>query len=463
MIYFLKPFKLLKSLFLLQLFIVLTALSPISNAQDGNSASKLAELIGEEAYEYLNQNQSFSSTEWNYLELVAQRVALFDILTQNGEYLAPWDDVYAKQNSLLNVLNEMAPLAQEAHDLEELISDQSSDTELISMAKEDLVRVEEALYIESQRLSEVLWDLASPSVSGDIIIEIFPSKDHPESPLVIGTMAQFYLNLAKSNGWSAEVLSMKENNKNPGMLIEGGQPLSHAYIKIKGPDVYRQLFLDSGTHRFIYTDDNKISGLDRNKSIHTSYADVRVFAKPKRSKFIFKHSDVTFQFTKSTGAGGQHVNTTDSAVRATHTPSGKTVLVQQERSQHANRAVALDTLEAILFTEHLEAQQRKLDQTRNRVDSNLVTNSPYVRTYNLHRNPVETKALLKGEVRPTSFNSWEEFLDLKLSDMIDLISSEIADLARKLPQEFSQSGLHQALSLEHSNTAGSCKIILNAN
>jgi len=395
-------------------------------------SSALQELMGEKAYNHLQDEGDFNEIEWNYFELVALKIATVKNLIQSSSYVVDWDEAYVGQNELLNALSFMKPMAEEAADLMAVIAD-DEDNEIVLMAKEELVELENSLQDESEKLVQILWNLVQPKVSGDIMIEILPPQNYPESPLSIGALTQFYLNLAGNIGWRAEVLSAKENDKNAGSLVEGGRPLSHAYIKIRGRDAYRRLFLESGTHRFIFRDEHKIGASTRNDQPHTTYADVKVYATPKSSRFLFNESDVDFQFTRSSGAGGQHVNTTDSAVRATHRPSGLTVFVQQERNQHQNRRVALDMLRAKLFTQHIETQREIREQARS---SNPVQvgSSRYVRTLNFNRNPVQSRTILRGDYPPENFNGWETYLREQLPYLSEQVSEEISAISAHLPE-----------------------------
>ncbi len=417
------PRLLLIALVILATFRPLFANSPIQ-------ATELSTLLGKKAYIFLSEE--LSESEFNYLELLALRVSIFDKLTLGGEFLAPWDTTYATQNNILNILRGLAPLASEAYDLEAIMKDSSSDRDLKNLAEDEMTLIKENIYSELQLLRQSLWDLVIPSVTGDIILEILPAADRPESTMAVGTLAQFYKNLATNNGWTYEVVSSKEDERYQGSLIEGGIRLGHTFIKINGPDVFRKLFLETGVHRFIFTDDQVIGSSVSNSQTHTNYAQVRVYPTPRPTAFVFKQDVIEFQFVRSSGAGGQHVNKTSSAVHAKHVPSGLRVFVQQERSQHENRRLAIEMLRSMLFAQHIERQQQDLLKVRNQSQV-ISTTSPYVRTYNLLRDPINTRAILNGQVNLSSFNSWEKVLEDKMDDFSKALTFEINDLYSRFP------------------------------
>ena len=458
-------FKSLTTLFKSVLFgilLVATAFTYSSTALA--TVTSLETLLGPKAYNYLKDYEGFNQSKWRYLELIAIKVQMIDTIAQTGEYIAEWDNTYIAQTNLLNHLTAMAPMAEEASDLVDIIRTED-DNDMVLWAKEELVEHEEELYAEANELLQDLWDIALPVASGNIMVEVLPPQNYPESPISIGALAKFYENLAEGHGWNFEILSYKENDKNAGSLIEGGYPLSHAFIRIRGLDAYRKLFLESGTHRFIFTDSDKIGASTRKAKTHTTYADVRIYVTPRRDKFHFKESDVEFQFTRSSGNGGQHVNTTDSAVRATHKPTGITVFVQQERKQIQNRKIAIEMIKAKLFTMHIEEQEKRRQQARNSsIEYNSENMSPYVRTYHFTRDPVETRALLRGQSRPNTYDRWDEYL----SQEIDLLSNELSQAIQSLYTEYIQNmdntginaGLSEALMIESHASGGTCGSVL---
>lgn len=425
---------------------------------------ELFKILGEEAYSYLDLEKELSPREAQYLEFVALKVSLLETLAQQGVHTASWDPIFVSQNNLLNILRIIIDPAKEAFDVTEIINNAGSSYDLKHLAEDELVVLNENIYAEIQRLQEILWDLAVPHISGDIVIEIFPPENRPESSLAVGTMAKFYENLALNNGWGFTLASAKVDDKYSGVLIEGGTRLDHAFIKISGSDVFRKLFLESGVHRFIYTNEQLIGSPLKGDSTHTNYAQVRVYATPKESAFVFKQSEVETQFIRSSGAGGQHINKTSSAVRATH-KSGLSVFVQQERSQHHNKKIAMDMLKAMLFTQYLEQQQQALSQVRTDAGKNILDKeSPFVRTYNLLREPVPTRAILTGQAKLDSFNRWEYLLEDRLGPMIMDLVAEIHELYAKFPslqQEISLSErLNQRKELD-SKTSHTCSDFLS--
>jgi peptide chain release factor 1 len=295
-----------------------------------------------------------------------------------------------------------------------------------------------------------------------VIVEVMPSEKNPESPIANGAILQFYKNLATANGWQVEELSSKLYEKHTGVLVEGGFPVSNAVLRISGRDVYRKLFLESGTHRFIYRDEHKSGNTKSTAKTHTSYVQSRIYPKPKARAFKFNESDVTFSFTRSSGPGGQHVNKTDSAVHAVHQPTGIAVFVQQERSQHRNKELAIEMLKAKVFSKYLEEENLRIERHKSRSDISADSSeNPYVRTYNFVRSPRETGALLRGDIELEAFSAWRAHMQGALSLKTQELSLEIQELSSKLPQNSQPFSDLMLMRMNTKTQAGSCKAILN--
>jgi peptide chain release factor 1 len=247
---------------------------------------------------------------------------------------------------------------------EELL--ESSDPELKALAREELP----ALRARRAELEEELKLILLPKDPNDeknVIIEIRPAAGGDEAALFAEEVLQMYLRYATRRGWQAELVDSSVGN-------QGG--IKDATISLAGDAVYSSLKWESGVHRV-----QRVPATEAQGRIHTSTITVAVMPEAEDADVQLKESDVEMQVMRSTGAGGQSVNTTDSAVRLIHKPTGIVVKCQQEKSQIKNRAMAFKMLRTKLY----EAEQEKLRNERDALRKGQVgtgDRSEKIRTYN---------------------------------------------------------------------------------
>lgn len=280
-----------------------------------------------------------------------------------------------------------------------------NDVELSSLAHDEHGQIATEMVTIKDQLFQLLSDVLLPGAdSQSVLIEVVRSKDQRANTEWNRRLTRMYLAAAPHMKWSAELISEE-------LDADGG--VRRALIRIKGPRAYQLLQFERGTHRAIIDGDAAASRANRNRT-HTNFADVLVYDEPTFSEVILKPQDIHIESMRASGAGGQHVNRTDSAVRVRHLPTGLEVHIQSHRSQHANRAEALKILTAKLQALTRERDQQTLQSARGARAVNLGDDSRYVRTYDSRYNRTELESLLvHGNLGPSLYAKLMQALKLR--------------------------------------------------
>jgi peptide chain release factor 1 len=253
------------------------------------------------------------------------------------------------------------------------LRDEAIDDELRALAREEIERLEpdEARLVD--RLKVLLLP-RDPADDGDVIVEIRAGAGGEEAALFAAELLRMYLMYARNHGWRAEVMSRNETG------ING---VKEAIVEISGDGAYSRLKFEGGTHRVQRVPQTESSG-----RIHTSTATVVVMPEVEEHEVeIDEDKDLRIDVKRSSGPGGQSVNTTDSAVRITHLPTGMVVEIQDEKSQHKNKAKALAVLRARL-QEAERQKQREADSVARRSMIGAGDRADKIRTYNFPQDRV---------------------------------------------------------------------------
>ena len=248
---------------------------------------------------------------------------------------------------------------------EEMLKD--PDPDMKSMAEEELVRVRDSIDRLEAELQKLLLP-KDPHDNSNIFLEIRAGTGGDEAAIFAGDLFRMYSRYAELNKWQVEVLSASQGE-------HGGY--REVIARIIGQGAYSRLKFESGAHRVQRVPETESQG-----RIHTSAATVAVLPEADEIDSLeINPADLKVDTFRASGAGGQHVNKTDSAIRLTHLPSGIVVECQDERSQHKNRARALSLLSAKLLSTEQEKQKAQESETR-RLQVGSGDRSERIRTYN---------------------------------------------------------------------------------
>ena len=303
----------------------------------------------------------------------------------------------------LNATREELAGARELRDASE------GDDELKSMARDEITRLEsdEARLVEDLKVRLLPRD---PNDDRDVILEIRAGAGGDEAALFAAELLRMYLRYAGRHRYTPEVLSLNETG------IDG---IKEAIVQVKGDGAYSRLKFEGGVHRV-----QRIPATESSGRIHTSTATVVVMPEADEVEVqIDVERDLRIDVKRSSGPGGQSVNTTDSAVRITHLPSGLVVEIQDEKSQHKNKAKAMAVLRSRLFDLEIQ-KQREADSIARRSMVGSGDRSDKVRTYNYPQDRVTDHRIGK------TVHNLPGVLTGELDDLIDAL--QMADQADRL-------------------------------
>ncbi|MBN8522193.1 MAG: peptide chain release factor 1 [Alphaproteobacteria bacterium] len=280
----------------------------------------------------------------------------------SGEKFTALSKEYAELSRIVDVINAYGQALKEREDLKDMLN----DPDMKDMAEEDRVRLDAEIPVleEKIRISLIPRDVADDR---NAILEIRAGTGGDEAALFAADLFGMYRGYAQSQGWKVEVMEMSENDL-------GGY--KEIIVQVTGDGVFGKLKYESGGHRV-----QRVPKTETQGRIHTSAATVAVMPEAEDVDIKIEDKDLRIDVFRAGGAGGQHVNKTESAVRITHLPTGLAVAIQEEKSQHKNKARAMKILQTRLY----DMQRQKLAAERAATRKSQIGSgdrSERIRTYN---------------------------------------------------------------------------------
>jgi peptide chain release factor 1 len=348
------------------------------------------------------------------LERVLDRFAAIEAKLASGDSqnFVKLSKEHAELAPVVDAIRSYRDMQRQCEENVALVEDDDTDADLKALASEELAALR-GTFEELERNVRLALLPKDSADSSSCIIEIRAGTGGDEAALFAGALLKMYTRYAQRQGWKTETLSLNES-------ALGG--IKEAVLSVEGNSAYAKLKFESGGHRV-----QRVPVTEAGGRIHTSAATVAVLPEPEDVDVELSEKDLRVDVYRASGAGGQHVNKTESAVRITHLPSGIVVAMQDEKSQHKNRAKAMKILRARLF----EADRERKDRARAAERKGLVGSgdrSERIRTYNFPQGRVTDHRINLTLYKLDRIISGEE-----LDEIVDALITE--DQASRLVAE----------------------------
>ncbi|MCI5946762.1 MAG: peptide chain release factor 1 [Oscillospiraceae bacterium] len=345
-------------------------------------------------------------TEEKYSD-IAEKLMNPDIINDTKAY-ASYMKEYKNLTPIVEKYREYCKILSDKTDAEEILADKSIDEEMRELAEAEIEEAKPKLEEITEELKVMLLP-KDPNDDKNVIIEIRGGAGGEEAALFANSLYRMYTMYAESKHWKIEVLNINETE------LGGIKEISFNVI---GEGAYSRLKYESGVHRVQRVPETESQG-----RVHTSTVTVAVLVEADEVELEINPTDLKIDVFRASGAGGQHINKTESAVRITHLPTGVVVECQDERSQYKNKDRAMKILRSRLYESMLEEQNEKIASER-RSQVGTGNRSERIRTYNFPES-----RLTDHRIGLTIYRL-ESILNGNLDEVIDALAT--ADTAAKL-------------------------------
>jgi len=303
---------------------------------------------------------------------------------------------YASIGDIIVDVKSYIKMVEDKEGSEKILQDKSADKELKEMAELELLEIKEKI-LDLETKIKIFMLPKDEADEKNAIIEIRAGTGGQEAAIFAGDLFSMYQKVATNNGWKTEVISISEGDA-------GGY--KEIVFSVTGKNVFSKLKFESGVHRV-----QRVPKTETQGRVHTSAATVAVLPEAEEVDVKIDENELRIDVFRSSGPGGQSVNTTDSAVRITHLPSGMVVSQQDEKSQHKNKAKALKILRSKLY----ELERSKLEQERSSARKSQIGSgdrSERIRTYNFPQGRVTDHRINLTLHKLTDFLSGDIFSEI---------------------------------------------------
>ncbi len=314
---------------------------------------------------------------------------------------------HAEVGRMVDLARDIRALTQEREDLADLLA----DPDMREMAQADKERVDTQLPLLEQQLRLLLLP-KDPYEGRNILLEIRAGTGGDEAALFAGDLFRMYARYVGEMGWKMDILSASE------VTVSGAQAgFKEIVCQISGDNAYSHLKYEAGVHRV-----QRVPATEAQGRIHTSAATIAVLPEPDEVEVKIAEKDIRIDVFRAGGPGGQSVNTTDSAVRITHIPSGLVVQCQDEKSQIKNKAKAMKVLSARLL-EKQRSEQAALEAADRKSQVGSGDRSERIRTYNFPQNRVTDHRVTNGDGSTFTLYKLEQIIGGDMSELVTGVTS----------------------------------------